>query len=374
MLRFGEHDLMTKIVHIDMDAFYPSVEQRDDPSLKGKPIVVGGPPDSRGVVSSCSYEARKYGIRSAMPSAEAYRLCPHAVFLPGRFDAYKAASRQLHEICHRYSDLVEGMSLDEVYVDVTENKKNISSATIIAQEIRRQIKEETGLTASAGVSYNKFLAKSASDFNKPDGITVITPEMACDFLEALPIGKFYGIGKATEKRFLSMGVLTGKDLKKLDKELLLRLFGKSGGFYYNIVRGTDTRAVEPYRERQSIGKERTFQTDMFDVDMMLSVLDSIAGEVSAIMKSHNTFGKTITLKVKYPDFTSVTRSFSVMEPVNETHDIMKNIPGMLARTEAAHKKVRLLGVSVSNFASIKTERNVDKQLVLPFSEITSLYV
>lgn len=359
---------MNKIVHIDMDAFYPSVEQRDNPSLKGKPVVVGGPPNSRGVVSSCSYEARKYGVRSAMPSAEAYRLCPHAVFLPGRFDAYKAASRQIHDIFHRYSDLVEGLSLDEAYIDVTENKKSISSATIIAQQIREQIKQETGLTASAGVSYNKFLAKAASDFNKPDGITVIRPETASDFLEALPIRKFYGIGSATEKRLTAMGIFTGKDLKRLDRELLRRLFGKLGDFYYNIVRGTDPRSVEPHRERQSIGKERTFQTDIEDIDIMLSVLDSIAREVSTIMKRHDKRGKTITLKVKYPNFISVTRSYSLLEAVNDFSAIMKYVPELLARTEAAKKKVRLLGLSLSGFDSANIVNNVERQLMLPFRE------
>jgi DNA polymerase-4 len=356
---------MQKIVHIDMDAFYPSVEQRDNPSLYGKPVIVGGRPDSRGVVSSCSYEARKYGVRSAMPSAMAYRLCPRAVFLPGRFDVYKAVSRQIHEIFHDYSDLVEPLSLDEAYIDVSSNKKGTPSATIIAEDIRRRIKKETGLTASAGVSYNKFIAKTASDFNKPNGIKVVTPGEAAEFLEALPIGKFYGIGKSTEKRFLAIGVTSGRELKRLERETLIRLFGKAGGFYYDIVRGIDHRPIEPYRERQSIGKERTMQYDLDDTTEMLSVLDSIAAEVSAILKKHKTAGKTITLKVKYPDFTSVTRSYSLPQAVDEASSIMKYIPQLLERTEAAEKSVRLLGVSVSGFADAG-DIGEGRQLLLPF--------
>ena len=354
---------MRKIVHIDMDAFYPSVEQRDNPSLRGKPVIVGGRPDSRGVVSSCSYEARRYGIRSAMPSALAFKLCPNAVFIQGRFDAYKAVSKQVHEILHDYSDLVEPLSLDEAYIDVTGNKKEISSATIIAQEIRKRIKKETGLTASAGVSYNKFIAKTASDFNKPDGIKIVKPAEAEEFLDALPIGKFYGIGKATEKRFLAMGITNGKKLKRLDRDTLGRFFGKAGGFYYDIVRGVDTRQVEPYRERQSVGKERTMSSDVDDTGEMLSVLSSIAIEVSAILQRRGLSGKTVTLKVKYPDFTSVTRSYSSAEPLNESTEIMKYIPGLLARTDVVKKSVRLLGISVSGF-----ERRFEAQLSLPFGE------
>ena len=354
---------MRKIVHIDMDAFYPSVEQRDNPSLRGKPVIVGGRPDSRGVVSSCSYEARKYGVCSAMSSALAFRLCPNAVFLPGRFDAYKAASRQIHEIFRDYSDLIEPLSLDEAYIDVTGNKKGIPSATIIAQEIRKRIKKETGLTASAGVSYNKFIAKAASDFNKPDGIKIVKPDEAADFLEALPIRKFYGIGKATEKRFLAMGITNGRELKRLDCNTLVRFFGKAGKFYYDIVRGIDTREIEPYRERQSVGKERTMAFDLDNTYEMLLVLSSIAGDVSAILKRRGLSGKTVTLKVKYPDFTSVTRSYSSPEALNESSAIMKYIPGLLYRTDALKKNVRLLGISVSGF-----ERRLDVQLLLPFKE------
>jgi len=354
---------MRKIVHIDMDAFYPSVEQRDNPSIRGKPVIVGGRPDSRGVVSSCSYEARRYGVRSAMSSAFAFKLCPNAVFLPGRFDAYKTVSRQIHEIFHDYSDFVESLSLDEAYIDVTDNKKGIPSATIIAQEIRKRIKKETGLTASAGVSYNKFIAKTASDFNKPDGIKVVKPDEAAEFLDALPIGKFYGIGKATEKRFLVMGITNGKELKRLDRNTLERFFGKAGMFYYNIVRGVDTRQVEPYRERQSVGKERTMSADIDDTNEMLSVLSSIAAEVSAVLKRRGLSGKTVTLKVKYHDFTGATRSYSSFQAVSESSAVMKYIPGLLARTEASKKSVRLLGIYVSGF-----ERCFDVQLSLPFGE------
>jgi DNA polymerase-4 len=262
-----------KIIHIDMDAFYAAIEQRDNPALKGKPVIVGGDPDRRGVVSTCSYEARKFGVRSAMPSRTAMRLCPDAVLLYPRFEAYSKASKQVMSIFAEYTDLIEPLSLDEAFLDVTENKKNIPSATVIAMEIKRKIFEITGLTASAGVSYNKFLAKTASEINKPDGIAVIIPSEAEVFLEKLPIGKFFGIGKVSEKKMISLGITSGLELKATPLDKLVKHFGKNGRFYYDIVRGIDWRPVEPLRERKSYGREITLDEDILDVDPLNSQRD-----------------------------------------------------------------------------------------------------
>ena len=264
---------LRKIIHIDMDAFYASVEQRDFPEYRGKPVVVGGDPNSRSVVSTASYEARKFGIHSAMPTSKAKRLCPHAIFVFPRFSAYKTVSRQINEIFHEFTDLVEPLSLDEAYLDVTENKKGVASATQIAKEIKKRIFEVTELTASAGVAAIKFIAKIASGMNKPNGLTVITPNEAEKFLEELPIGKFYGIGEATEKKMLSLGIKTGKDLKQFTQSELIRHFGKSGSFYYNIVRGDDFREVEPYRTRKSIGAKLLHsKLNMMILNRLLAVL------------------------------------------------------------------------------------------------------
>jgi len=245
-----------------MDAYYASVEQRDRPEFKGKPVIVGGDPKSRGVVAACSYEARKFGIHSAMASSTAYRLCPDAVFIRPRFDMYRAVSTQIREIFYEYTDLVEPLSLDEAFLDVTENYKGMPSATIIAKEIKREIYRRTGgLTASAGISFNKFLAKVASDINKPDGITVITPEMADEFIDRLPIRKFFGVGKVTEEKMLNLGIKTGADLKQYRKEQLIQLFGKSGNYFYDIAHGLDDRPVQPNRIRKSMGKETSYKTN-----------------------------------------------------------------------------------------------------------------
>lgn len=253
-----------------MDAFYASVEQRDTPELKGKPVIVGGDPNHRGVVAACSYEARKFGIHSAMASSTAYKLCPDAIFIRPRFDVYKAVSSEIREIFHEYTNLVEPLSLDEAFLDVTENFKEMVSATLIAKEIKNQIYSRTGrLTASAGVSFNKFLAKVASDINKPDGITVVTPEMAASFIDRLPIRKFFGVGKVTEEKMIGFGIKTGADLKKYKKEKLIQIFGKSGNYFYNIAHGKDDRPVEPNRIRKSIGKETTLPEDIDDTDQML---------------------------------------------------------------------------------------------------------
>ena len=338
-----------KIIHVDMDAFYASVEQRDRPELRGKPVIVGGPPNSRGVVSTCSYEARKYGIHSAMPSSTAFRLCPQAVFVKPRFDVYKQVSDQVREIFFEYTDLVEPLSLDEAFLDVTENKKSIPLATEIAKEILKKIREKTGLTASAGVSFNKFLAKVASDINKPNGIFVVTPKRAAAFIDKLPIGKFFGVGKVTEKKMHALGIKTGADLKNIEKEEMVKHFGKPGAYFFSIARGLDNRPVNPHRVRKSMGKERTFGVDIDDRQQMLEILEKIARSIEEYLKTHHIKGRTITLKVKYYNFKNITRSITTAEPVEESAVIMKHIRALLDKTEAGKIKVRLLGISISNF-------------------------
>jgi DNA polymerase-4 len=354
-----------KIIHIDMDAFYASVEQRENPELRGKPVIVGGPPDSRGVVSACSYEARKFGIHSAMPSSQARRLCPKAVFLRPHFTLYKEISGQIREIFHRYTDLVEPLSLDEAFLDVTDNFMNIPSATIIAREIKKQILDETRLTASAGVSFNKFLAKVASDMNKPDGLTVITPGDAETFIEQLPVGKFFGIGKVTEKHLKKRGIITGKDLKDLDITEMVKIFGKSGSFFYNIVRGIDQRPVNPHRVRKSLGKEVTLQEDISTPEEAVEILEKIASRVYLLLEKNRIKARTLTLKVKYHDFKSVTRSITLDEEISSVEIIMMHIKRLLASTEAGKKRIRLLGISTSNFLD-GGEDEESSQLVLPF--------
>ena len=356
-----------KIIHIDMDAFYASVEQRDRPEFKGKPVIVGGDPKSRGVVAACSYEARKFGVHSAMPAATAYRLCPDAVFIRSRFDVYRAVSAQIREIFYEYTDLVEPLSLDEAFLDVTENYKGMPSATLIARELKKKIFQKTGgLTSSAGVSFNKFLAKVASDINKPDGITVITPEVADEFIDTLPIRKFFGVGKVTEEKMLNLGITNGADLKKYKKEQLIQIFGKSGRYFYDIAHGLDERPVEPNRIRKSIGKETTFSEDIDDTDRMIEILDDIAVRLENSLIKREAKGRTITLKVKYFDFQSITRSVTIDEPADNAGVIMKHIRPLLSKTEAGKKKVRLLGISVSNFDDIETNIGKYRQLPLPF--------
>jgi len=359
-----------KIIHIDMDAFYASVEQRDRPEFKGEPVIVGGDPKSRGVVAACSYEARKFGIHSAMPSVTAYRLCPNAVFIRPRFDMYREVSSQLREIFCEYTDLVEPLSLDEAFLDVTQNYKGMPSATLIAQEIKRKVYDRTGgLTSSAGVSFNKFLAKVASDINKPDGITVITPEMADEFIDKLPIRKFFGVGKVTEEKMLNIGIKTGADLKKYKKEQLIQTFGKSGNYFYDIAHGLDDRPVEPNRIRKSIGKETTFSEDIDDTDHIIEILEDIAAKLENSLIKKDAKGRTITLKVKYFDFQSITRSITIDEPAEGASVIMKYVRPLLSKTEAGEKKVRLLGISISNFDDQETNSGKVckyRQLPLPF--------
>ena len=366
---------LRKIIHIDMDAFYASVEQRDAPELKGKPVIVGGDPNHRGVVAACSYEARKFGIHSAMASSTAFKLCPDAIFIRPRFDVYKAVSSEIRKIFHEYTDLVEPLSLDEAFLDVTVNFKQMASATLIAKEIKEEIYSRTGrLTASAGVSFNKFLAKVASDINKPDGITVITPGIADCFIDCLPIRKFFGVGKVTEEKMIGCGIKTGADLKNFEREKLIQLFGKSGNYFYNIAHGKDDRPVEPNRIRKSIGKETTLHQDIDDTDRMIEILEEIALKLEELLCNRGLKGRTITLKIKYHDFRSITRSVTVDRPVDDAGVIMVHVNSLLTRTEAGKEKVRLLGISLSNFDDESSSANKCGQLPLPFGDTCQLDV
>ncbi|MBQ9336927.1 MAG: DNA polymerase IV [Lentisphaeria bacterium] len=356
---------MRKIIHIDMDAFFASVEIRDDPSLRGKPVIVGGPPNSRGVVATCSYEARKFGIHSGMASSAAYRLCPQAVFLPGNHEKYAAVSRRIRQIFLDYTDLVEPVSIDEAYLDVTVNKFGIPYATRIAREIKRRILQTTRLTASAGVSYNMFLAKIASDYHKPDGLTVITPERAPEILRTLPIGKFYGIGRVTEKYLLEHGVRTGADLLRMSKLELVQTFGKTGEYYYNVVRGIDDREVTPEHEPKSMGTESTFSHDTSDMTELVPFLHRQSEEVAADLKKHHYAGKTITVKVKFFDFRTITRSRSIGEYTCDPDVIFSVARDLLEHTEAERIPVRLLGVTVSNFPEPEKDESEPGRMIQP---------
>lgn len=337
-----------KIIHIDMDAFFASVEQRDNPELKGKPVAVGGNRE-RGVVAAASYEARKFGVFSAMASVVAARKCPELIFVKPRFDAYKEVSNQIRAIFAEYTDLIEPLSLDEAYLDVTLNKKEMEFATDIAREIKIKIKEQTGLTASAGVSYNKFLAKVASDVNKPDGLFVIKPHQAQVFIDALPVKKFFGIGKVTAKKLEAMGVKNGKDLKELSEEKLYNHFGKSGLYYFQIVRGNDQRRVTPDRETKSVGAENTFEKDLTKLEEMMLALEKITSEVVSRLEKNHLSGKTITLKIKFSDFEQITRSKSLMQSTRDHALILKTIRDLLENVYLPNFEVRLLGVTLSNF-------------------------
>ena len=338
-----------KIIHIDMDAFYASIEQRDNPSLKGKPLVVGGSPQGRGVVSTCSYEARKYGIHSAMPCKEAYIRCPYAVFVRPRFYVYKEVSNQIRNIFHRYTDLVEPLSLDEAFLDVTENKKKIKSATIIAKLIKEDIKRETGLTASAGVSYNKFVAKLASDYQKPNGLTVITEDNVQEFLDTLPVKKFFGVGKVTERVLKNNGINTGYDLRNTSLEKLEKIFKNRGLELYNFARGIDNRPVNPTRIRKSIGAETTLiENKNIDDAETVMILDELCEEVAERMAKEDKVAKTITLKIKFEDFKTITRSLSVSDYIRNYDDIRFYAAELLTHVEDTNKTIRLFGVTVSN--------------------------
>lgn len=338
-----------KIIHIDMDAFYASVEQRDDPALRGQPIAVGGS-SKRGVVAAASYEARKYGVRSAMPSITAKRLCPTLIFVKARFDIYREVSNQIREIFFEYTDLVEPLSLDEAYLDVTEPKKGPLSATLIAEEIRRRIFETTQLTASAGVSFNKSLAKIASDINKPNGLKVIEPKDALGFIAKLPIKKFHGIGKVTARKMNNMGIFTGGDLQQFSEIDLVQRFGKVGRFYYRMSRAEETREVKPDRIRKSIGAERTFSEDVFSTIEMKERLRYVTEKVYLYMKKTDNFGRTVSIKIKTPDFQTITRSKTFNSEVRSLSKLSDVVNELLDSNREDFDAARLLGMSVSNLA------------------------
>ncbi len=337
-----------KIIHVDMDAFFASVEQRDHPEYRDKPLIVGGQPDSRGVVAACSYEARQYGIHSAMPCARAYRLCPHAIFVRPRFEAYREVSGQIRDIFWRYASEVEPLSLDEAYLDVSYTADYNGSATLIAKAIKRDILAETGLTASAGVSYNKFLAKIASDMDKPDGLYVIRPERGEKFVETLPVGKFHGIGPATETKMKQLGIETGLDLRQKTLAELSERFGKAGQYYFNIARAIDERPVRSQRIRKSLGKETTFAEDIVSETELTAKLLELADIVLENLKKHQLKARTVTVKVKYADFQQVTRAVTLDHAVT-LEDLKTVIPVLLKKTEAGVKAARLVGLSLSSF-------------------------
>lgn len=347
----AEKTLQRKIIHIDMDAFYATVEQRDFPEYKGKPIVVGGSPDGRGVVATASYEAREFGIHSAMSSRKAIQLCPHAIFVYPRFDAYKSVSVSIREIFRRYTDLIEPLSLDEAFLDVTTDKLNIGSALEIAQQIKDAIKNELNLSASAGVSSNKFVAKIASDMNKPDGLTFIGPSKINAFMEKLPVEKFFGVGKVTADKMKKMGLYTGADLKKLSEQELIRKFGKTGKFYYKIVRGIDDRPVQPHRLTKSLSVEDTFGKDLIATEELVAELELIAEKVAERLEKNRLKGKTLTLKIKFDDFKQLTRNVSFSAGVSDYATIITSAKELLFKVETEDRKIRLLGITLSNFGT-----------------------
>lgn len=332
-----------------MDAFYASVEQRDFPEYRGKPLIVGGLPDRRGVVATASYEARRYGVRSAMSCRKAQQLCPDALFVFPRFEVYKQVSGQIRDIFRRYTDIIEPLSLDEAFLDVTNDKQGIGSALDIARLIRDAIRGELHLTASAGVSVNKFVAKIASDMNKPDGLTFIGPSQVVAFIEQLPVEKFFGVGKVTAARMKRMNLFTGADLKRLPEEEMVRHFGKSGRFYYKMVRGIDNRPVQPDREIKSVASEDTFAQDIDNIDDMYFELEKIAGRLAARLEKRQLKGRTVILKVKFSDFRQITRNHSFPLPVGDYTTIRDTAQNLLDKLDLAGRKVRLLGIALSNF-------------------------
>ncbi len=354
-----------KIIHIDMDAFYASVEQLDNPALRGKPVAVGGN-SRRGVVAAASYEARKFGVRSAMPSAKAAKLCPDLIFVSHRFPRYKELSRQIRDIFFEYTDLVEPLSLDEAYLDVTENKIGLNSATLIAREIKKKIKDRTGLIASAGISYNKFLAKTASDMDKPDGLYVILPEEAEDFVAKLPVHRFHGIGKVTAEKMVNAGIFTGKDLRKKSLDDLKLRYGKSGQYYYNICRGIDHRSVQPVRETKSVSAERTFDENLHGMEEIQQELERIAKiSFDRYDRSKAMHGHTITIKIKYGDFEQITRSKTLEKPIDHEGIYVKTALACITEDLVRDVGIRLIGVGISNFRK-EEEAQEPSQLTLNF--------
>ncbi len=354
---------LRKIIHVDMDAFYASVEQLDHPKLKGLPLAVGGG-EKRGVVAAASYEARKFGVRSAMSGNIAKKNCPQLVFVKPRFARYKEISLKIRSIFYEYTDLVEPLSLDEAYLDVTSNKKGNPSATLIAKEIRERIYQELGLTASAGISINKFIAKVASDYNKPNGQKTVNPEDVLPFLEGLDIRKFYGVGKVTAEKMYLLGIFTGKELKNKSLEFLEQNFGKSGTHYYNVVRGVHNSPVKPNRIQKSVAAEHTFDENLSSEIFMLEHLEYIAKELESRLKKSDLAGKTITLKIKYSDFTLQTRSKTLPHFIMDSDLIMETVKELLYQ-EKMENSVRLLGISLSNL-------NTEDQKIEPKNENVSV--
>lgn len=332
-----------------MDAFYASVEQRDFPELAGKPLAVGGSPDGRGVVATASYEARKYGVRSAMSSRQALQLCPHLLFTKPRFEVYKQVSDHIRSIFRRYTELIEPLSLDEAFLDVTEDKAGIGSAIEIAKAIKDAIKDELNLTASAGVSINKFIAKIASDYQKPNGLTFIGPSKVIPFLENLPIDKFFGVGKVTAQKMKGLGIHTGADLKRFSEDELRRYFGKSGKFFYHMVRGEDQRPVRPNRISKSIGIEDTFSADIADRDEMMLEFKTLCDKLEKRLENKSKSGRTITIKVKFSDFTQITRSKTNFYDIHRGSDMYLVVQELMEKVNVENLRVRLLGVTMSNF-------------------------
>jgi DNA polymerase-4 len=353
---------LRKIIHIDMDAFFASVEQRDNPALRERPVAVGYGRE-RGVVAAASYEARKFGVRSAMPSVTALRKCPELIFTPPRFDVYRGVSGQIRDIFARFTPLIEPLSLDEAYLDVTEYLQPEQTATEAAQAIRTLIRAETGLTASAGVSYNKFLAKIASDQNKPDGMFVITPKQGPGFVETLPVKKFHGVGPATAERMKRLGIETGADLKSCGAAFLQEHFGKAGLYYFAIARGVDDRPVQPDRERRSIGAERTFLADLQTLAQAETVVPEIIDKVFRACEKMRLYGRTVTLKVKYADFRQITRSHTETAPVAARADFERRALALLAPVFPSERGVRLLGLTISGFeAPVEDEAQLKLEL------------
>lgn len=343
-------DSYRKIIHIDMDAFFAAVEQRDYPEYQNKPIIVGGQPNSRGVVATCSYEARKFGIHSAMPSSQAYRLCPQAIFVKPRFEAYKEASSIIREIFSEYTELFEPLSLDEAYLDVSDSFLHHGSATLIAQEIKKSIFTTTQLVASAGISYNKFLAKIASDLDKPDGLCLISPEQGQQFVENLAVGKFHGVGKATEKKMYALGIKTGGDLRKQSLAFLLLNFGKTGQYFYHISRANDLRPVNNHKPCKSIGVETTFQVDIYNRQDIVSCLNELLKKAIKKLNDKQLSAKTLTIKIKYQDFVQITRSLTLSSPLSCMIETTLVFDSLLKNTDIGVRKVRLLGVSLSSLS------------------------
>ncbi|AOA00290.1 DNA polymerase IV [Carnobacterium divergens] len=368
VLQFAEpvRDTSRKIIHVDMDAFYASVEERENPELKGKPLVIARHPKDnggRGVVTTANYEARKYGIHSAMSAQKAYELCPQAIFVPGRHELYQEISTQIREVFKHYTDIIEPLALDEAYLDVTENKKGISSATVIAKMIQKEIWEELHLTCSAGVSYNKFIAKLASDYKKPAGITVIPPEKALVFLKELPIGKFYGVGKKTAEKMHDWGVFTGQDLVEKSEMDLIQRFGKMGYSLYRKVRGIDNNPVESTRVRKSVGREHTYGQPLTTEEEILAELRFLAGKVHTSLVKVQKHGKVVVLKVRTSDYETMTKRISLPSYVKDSEEIYFHALNLWEDVGLIGKEIRLLGITVTNLDPLTFEN-----IVLPLWE------